>query len=103
MNGSTQVRSELLRSAADNMESKIRQYNTLVTELFNFGNELDGTWDGDANEKFDTQMKADRPKFQALHNGIMTYVKFLRDQAAEYERAENAAVNAVTANTIRKK
>jgi len=92
----TRVTTAELRSSADQLEQFANSFKTQFQELFQRGRELDDTWDGDANDTFNTQTKSDEPKFEDMYKALTEYVKILRDTADVYDKGEKAAVDQIT-------
>jgi len=95
----TRVTTAELRSSADQLQGFANSFQSQFEELFQRGIELDTTWDGDANDKFNEQTKSDKPKFEDMYKAITEYIKALRDTADIYDKGENAAVNQIITRT----
>ena len=99
MANSTRVTTSELRSSADQLQQFAQSFQSQFEELFQRGKELDDTWDGDANDTFNTQTQGDYPKFEDMYKALTEYIKVLRDTADIYDKGETASVNQVTTRT----
>jgi len=88
-----------------NTENEIReltnQFNMQQTDLFNEGRELDGMWEGDANESFNMRLRADEPRFNELFTVLGQYADTLRESADDYARTENMIAEEMRNNSTR--
>jgi len=96
------VNTQELRGTANEVEQLTAQYTQQVQSLYQSGSELDQMWDGDANTKFNARLQQDQTYFQTLSATIAKYIQALRDDADAYDRAEEANVNTIANNTVRK-
>lgn len=97
----TRVTTAKLRESANQLSQYASMFQNQYQELFAYGKELDGTWDGDANDTFNAQMGSDQPKFDNMHKTVMDYVKALNETAALYDKAENDALNAISNRKVK--
>ena len=95
----TRVTVAELTSSADQLDQDANRFKTTYEELFQRGRELDTTWDGDANDKFNEMTKNDQPKFESMYNTLVAYIKALREAARIYSDGEKRAVDQVTTRT----
>ena len=98
----SKVDTQQMRNIADNVQELAGQYVEKVGELYGVGEELDRMWDGDANDSFNTQMGKDKDIFDKLNSVICSYVRNIRDNAAEYDRSEFEAGQTLKTNTRRR-
>jgi len=99
---SIRVSTQVIRGVANEVEGLASQYQTQATNLFNEGRELDTTWDGDANQSFNTQCGRDEPLFNQLKTVFDQYVQALRSFADTYDRSEAEAVQEQQTRTFRR-
>ena len=97
----TRVTTSKLRESANQLTQFANSFQSEYQELFNYGKELDGTWDGDANDSFNSQLSGDFPKFETMYKTIMDYVKVLNQTADIYDKGEQSAVNTVTTRNVK--
>jgi len=90
-----------MRGDAEEVEQLAGQYNTLQTELFNEGRELDNTWSGDANQSFANRLKNDEPRFGELFKVVNEYVGAVRESADDYDKTEAAVQEEMKSNSKR--
>lgn len=82
------VNTENMRTAANYFQDKITDWKELVQQLWTLTQELDGMWDGDANEAFNDMISSDRPRFDQLASMMETYKQAIETAAARYDSGE---------------
>ena len=97
------INTQEMRVVANSVEQMAGEYTQYVNKLYEAGSELDKMWDGDANDKFNTQMTEDLPRFNALNKVIEQYVQCLRDNADAYDKSEAEACETLQTKTLRRK
>ena len=90
-----------MRGDAEEIEQLAGQYNTMQTELFAEGRELDNTWSGDANQSFNSRLKNDEPRFGELFKVVNEYVGAVRESADDYDKTEASVQEQMKSNTKR--
>ena len=96
------VNTQEMRGIANEVEQLASDYTRQVQTLYQTGNDLDKMWDGDANSSFNAQLGQDQARFEALNKVIGQYIQVLRDNAAEYDRSEEDAVQTIQTKTVRR-
>lgn len=89
---SSQVRekAQYLRNLNSQLKAKIELLETTEASL-------NGMWEGDAHDTFDSKFKANKAKMISFYNGIDKYAAALDNIASKYEAAE--AKNVATASS----
>jgi len=77
-----------MRGSADEVSQVATQFNQLQKSMFEAGRELDKTWEGDASQSFDNQLKTDEPGFEKLFMIMNEYADAIKESANEYDRTE---------------
>ena len=95
--GEILVTSSELRNAAGELENLNGQFKTKTEDLASKETELNGMWDGQANDAFHNAFMKDKEQWETFSNTITEYVNALNQIAEKYERAE--ATNTQTATT----
>ena len=90
-----------MRGTAEEVEQLASQYNNLQTDLFNEGRDLDNTWNGDANQSFNSRLKADEPRFAELFKVINEYTGAIKESADDYDKTEALVQEEMKANSKR--
>ncbi len=98
----TRVTTQKMRQVADQVETYARDFVQRVNDLYNVGQQLDSMWDGDASQRFMTQLGTDRERFEAMNRVLLQYVEALRSNAASYDNAEARAMETLNTNSIRR-
>ena len=91
-----------MRGAAETVEQLASDYRKQVQALYQTGSELDNQWDCDANASFTAQMGQDQARFEQLNTVLAQYVQVMRDNAAEYDKTEGAAVQVIQTKSTRR-
>ena len=96
------VNTQGMRTAANEIEQMANEYSQQIAALYSVGQELDGMWDGDASDTFKAQLGQDQPRFEALNTVVKQYAEALRSFAKKIDDAENAAIQTMKSNTVRR-
>lgn len=97
----TEVMTAKLTEVAKTVNELIQKYNKSVVRVYEIGGELDAMWDGEANQKFNSQFANDREKFNAMANLLARYTETLNQAATIYAKAESDAIQTIATNKIR--
>lgn len=86
-----------MRNVADQLETLNNKFKQEVNNLKSDNQTLGNQWQGEARDVFNREFLKDAEKFERFYQGILDYVRKLRESAAEYERAEatNRSIAAV--------
>lgn len=84
----TEVSTAQLLNVSKKVNDLIENYKRSVNKVYEIGAEIDGMWDGEANQKFNAILGADREKFNAMSTLISEYSRMLNETAATYARTE---------------
>lgn len=96
----TKVDTNQLRNVSKQLSEIDGQYNTAISQLKTLGDELDALWDGEASDKFKTQLTNEmEPTFKAMSTILKAYVTGLTEVAGIYEKAEAEASSVVATNS----
>lgn len=90
-----------MRGDAEEVEQLAGQYNSLQQEMFNEGRDLDTTWNGDANQSFNSRLKNDEPRFAELFKVINEYTGAIKESADDYDKTEAYVQDEMKSNTTR--
>ena len=91
------VNSNEMRNLAGQVEGKIDQWDQAVANLYTLVQEMDGMWDGDANQKFNERWQnEDKPKYNRLSEVMKDFRKAIVDAANAYDAAEDEAKTTVS-------
>ncbi len=90
------VNTDNMRSTATVFQEKIKDWNSLVQQLWSLMEELDAMWDGDANEAFNALVTEDKPKFERLAQMMETYKTAIDTAASKYDSGEAEVKNIVS-------
>jgi len=82
-----------VRRSADNLQRHAQNFQTEYQQLVDHGRRLDGTWEGEARDKYMNQINQDMPKFEAMLQLLADYVRVLNETAGLYEQGEMQATN----------
>ena len=80
--------SSQLESIITQLSNYNGQFQSKVEELAGEQKSLDGMWDGEANEAFNTNFNDDKKQFDTFHSEVEKYVQQLRVIKENYEKAE---------------
>ena len=97
----TEVLTGRMMEVAKNVEEIIGRYNQSVNKMYQIGGEIDGMWDGEANNRFMATIGNDRERFNALTKMLSAYVETLRQDATIYAKAESDALNIIKTKKLR--
>lgn len=100
MAGTKITSSGRMAEVASKLEEIIHRYNQSLANMNNIGAEVDSMWDGEASQKFVSQMSDDQTKFKALTTILNQYVETLRKDIQIYEMAEEEAKNTILKNKV---
>ena len=64
---------EEMMSKAQSISTKIEEWNQKVNNIYKLQAELDGMWDGNANDTFNAQWNEDRTKYNTLTQVMQEY------------------------------
>ena len=90
-----EVTPEMMNTTAKTVNSKIEEWNNAVKALYQYVEELDPMFDGDANNALNERMNTDRPKFSALSNLMTEYSNAIVKAAQTYATGDESAANAI--------
>ena len=91
------VTSSELRKAAEELQNLNNQFKQKTEDLTGKENELNGMWDGQANDAFHAAFMRDKDQWNVFSNTIVEYANALIQIAQKYDQAE--AANTQTAST----
>ena len=87
----TLVTPETMVTLANGVDDKIGDWNTAVQTIYRLAAEMDGMWDGDANDAFNARFDENRPKFERLSNVMAEYTNAIKQAAQNYMNGEQEA------------
>ena len=90
-----------MRAKVGDIRDYAGQYNTLSTDLFTEGRELDTLWEGDASDSFANRLKNDEPRFAELHQIMNQYCDAIDESANDYDKTESAVAEEMRSNQVR--
>jgi|GEM_PF-488870 len=96
-----QTSTQQMRSSAEEIMQLAQNYNTLQKGMYDEGRQLDQTWDGDANQSFNTRLKEDEPRFGQLFDIIKEYVGAINESADDYDKTEAEVAAEMQSNSLR--
>lgn len=79
---------EVMTEQASKLEDLTNQWSESVRDITNLKQELDGMWDGLANDKFNTRWEEDLKKYNTLLEAIESYRGAIQDAVTNYESYE---------------
>lgn len=83
-------------SLAALIENDIDEWSNAVQRIYELHGEMDGMWDGDANDAFNQIFLEDRGKFDRLIEVMRQYAAVIRQAAEEYMKGEDEIKGIVT-------
>lgn len=86
---------EEMMSKAQNINAKIEEWNQKVNNIYRLQAELDGMWDGNANDTFNAQWNEDRTKYNNLTQVMQEYCRAINNAAQLYSEREQEIVNII--------
>ena len=86
---------EEMMSKAQNINAKIEEWNQKVNNIYRLQAELDGMWDGNANDTFNAQWNEDRTKYNNLTQVMQEYCQAVNNAAQLYAEREQEIVNII--------
>ena len=84
---------EEMMSKAQSISTKIEEWNQKVNNIYKLQAELDGMWDGNANDTFNAQWNEDRTKYNTLTQVMQEYCQAVVKAAQLYAEREQEVVN----------
>ncbi|MEF9916843.1 MAG: WXG100 family type VII secretion target [Lachnospiraceae bacterium] len=94
--GQTIVTPEQMNVMATSIEGKIQEWQSAVQKIYQLHAEMDGMWDGTANDSFNLIFKEDEIKFNNLSNIMREYSNAIKTAANNYIAAEEEVKSIVT-------
>lgn len=79
---------EMLNLAAL-IENDMDDWDNAVKMIYQLHGEMDGMWDGDANDAFNTLFMEDKTKFERLAQVMRQYAQVIRQSAETYMNGED--------------
>lgn len=86
---------EEMVSKAQSISTKIEEWNQKVNNIYKLQAELDGMWDGNANDTFNAQWNEDRTKYNTLTQVMQEYCQAVVKAAQLYAEREQEVVNII--------
>lgn len=86
---------EEMMSKAQSISTKIEEWNQKVNNIYKLQAELDGMWDGNANDTFNAQWNEDRTKYNTLTQVMQEYCQAVVKAAQLYAAREQEVVNII--------
>ncbi len=83
------VNTETLRSQVESLRTEIGQAESEMNQMYDAVQELDGMWDGPANEAFKTQFMNDKEFMEELCKTVREIIDSMDNARTEYESCEN--------------
>lgn len=77
-----------IASSAKKLEEYIELYVEVYGQIEQLARDLDATWDGEDNDKYNEQLGEFHGDFVDLKNKLDQYVQFLKDAATAYNTAQ---------------
>lgn len=96
-----EVRPSDLRNAGKALNSDNERFKQAVSALEAAEAQLNGMWDGDANDAFHREFERDKKDWVNFYNLVRQYVEKLDEIAKTYEQAEDANRNIARQRTSR--
>lgn len=82
------VTPESMNQIANDIDSKIEEWNEAVTKIYALKDEMDSMWDGTANDAFNNMFAEDQPKYNRLIQLMQEYSKAIKVAANKYIQSE---------------
>lgn len=89
---------EVMTEQANTLDSLTGQWSDSVRDITALKEELDGMWDGLANDQFNVRWDEDLNKYNSLTVVIESYRRALQEAVAKYEAYEQEITNIVREN-----
>ena len=86
---------EEMMNKAQSISTKIEEWNQKVNNIYKLQAELDGMWDGNANDTFNAQWNEDRTKYNTLTQVMQEYCQAVVKAAQLYAEREQEVVNII--------
>lgn len=90
-----EITPEMMTQIAKDIQKKIEEWNMAVKDIYSVYSQLDTQFEGEANERFNARMAADRPKYEALSALMTEYANVIIKAAVDYTEADKQAADAV--------
>lgn len=90
------VTPQQLKDKATTLESLNRKFRQEIQKMEGYATQLAGMWEGDAQKAFQKAFNEDKLKMERFALNIDKYIMALREDANEYERAEQQNTNIAT-------
>lgn len=84
-----QIDTNRLNSTISDMDVNMNNMNTLINQIYSEIAELDGMWDGSANNAFNVQFQKDSEEFKRICNEISKFIDKMEFAKTEYNKCEN--------------
>ena len=78
----------VMTEQANKLDSLTGEWSDAVREITQLKQELDGMWDGLANDQFNARWEADLNKYNSLQVVLESYRRAIQDAVAKYEAYE---------------
>ena len=88
----------VMTDQANKLDSLTGQWSDSVREITQLKQELDGMWDGLANDQFNARWENDLNKYNNLQVVLESYRRAIQDAVAKYEDYENEIAGIVKDN-----
>lgn len=82
------VTAATLRTKAQSLRQTNAQFKSVISKLEATEGNLNGMWDGQANDAFHTAFSNDKIQMTNFYNAIEKYASALEDIATKYAQAE---------------
>lgn len=84
----TNVNPQDMLNTANSIKGNIDEWTQAVNSIFTLQGELDGMWDGDANDAFNAQWADDKKKYENLAQLMQKYCVAITNAANLYIERE---------------
>ena len=86
------VDTAMISTSATKLDGFISSYEESYKAVMRYAKELESTWDGTDNDKFNEQLEGFHGDFVDLHDKLNDYVTFLKEAAKAYDAAQDKLV-----------
>lgn len=93
-----QVNPEVMTEQGNKLDSLIGEWASSVSEIESLKQELDGMWDGLANDQFNVRWEGDLAKYNKLQVTMESYRRAISEAVTNYENYENQINSIVESN-----
>lgn len=83
-----QVNPEVMNEQGSTLDKLIGEWASSVSEISSLKQELDGMWDGLANDSFNARWENDLNKYNQLQVTMESYRRAISEAVANYESTE---------------